>query len=53
VVYKKQDIPDDLNYKKNVRIGDIVLVAKLGYAMYAKKQKIDWKVNSKPIFLFI
>jgi hypothetical protein len=47
VVYKKQDIPDSLNYKNNVRIGDIVLVSQPGYAIYVKKQEIDWSVNSE------
>ncbi len=49
-VYKKKDIPEELHYKHNVRIGDIVIITKLGYGVYLKNQTINWKINS--IFFF-
>jgi len=45
-VYKKDELPEELHYKNNGRIGDIVLVAKLGHSMYVNTQAIDWKVNN-------
>ncbi|CAF4823738.1 unnamed protein product, partial [Rotaria magnacalcarata] len=30
-VYKKSQIPDEYHYKSNVRIGDILIVGKIGY----------------------
>ena len=34
-VYIKEAIPDDLNYKNNIRIGDLIAVAKLGFTISA------------------
>lgn len=44
--YKKDEIPKGLNYKYNVRVGDIVIVAKIGYAVFINKQPVDWSLNS-------
>ena len=44
-VYMKSDIPDDLHYKLNVRIGDMIIVTKVEYAVYINKQNIDWNLN--------
>lgn len=46
-IYKKADIPDNLNYKNNVRIGDLLIVANLGHAIYINNQTINWTINSK------
>ena len=32
-VYKAEDIPEELHVKNNVRIGDILVVAKIGYML--------------------
>lgn len=48
--YKKHEVPDELYYKDNVRIGDIVIVTKLGHAVYINNEPIDWTVTSKPEF---
>ncbi|CAF0741783.1 unnamed protein product [Brachionus calyciflorus] len=45
-VYKKDEIPESLRYKYNVRIGDMILVSHLGYAMYLKKIPIDWTLTN-------
>jgi len=44
-VYKKEDIPERLHYKNNVRIGDIVIITRLGYGVYINNQTINWKIN--------
>lgn len=42
-VYKKEDIPESLNYKKNVRTGDLLLVAHLGYVIFLNSsESINW-----------
>ena len=42
-VYKKEDIPKTLNYKKNVRTGDLLLVARLGYVIFINSsESINW-----------
>lgn len=47
-VFKKEEIPDGLHYKSNVRIGDIVIVAKLGYTIWKEPNPdVDWKITSK------
>lgn len=45
-VYKRDEIPDDLKYKHNVRLGDIIIVTHIGYALYINNQTVDWKINS-------
>lgn len=45
-VYMKEEIPDELHYKNNVRIGDILLVAHINHSIYINNQTIDWTVNS-------
>lgn len=47
--YKKEEIPDMLKYKDNVRVGDILIVTKLGYAVYINNQTINWTVTSNRI----
>jgi hypothetical protein len=45
--YKKAEIPDNLHYKNNVRNGDILIVAKLGYIIFLNKnQSTNW-IQSK------
>ena len=48
MVYKKAEIPDSFHYKNNVRVGDILLVAKLGYQILIDKSKdtIDWSIHA-------
>jgi predicted AlkP superfamily pyrophosphatase or phosphodiesterase len=46
-VYKKDELLDSFHYKNNVRIGQIVIVAHLGYVIYINNQTIDYSVNSK------
>ncbi len=46
-VFKKQDIPDDFHYKNNVRVGDILIVAKLGFSIFLDNQTLDWSLTSK------
>jgi ectonucleotide pyrophosphatase/phosphodiesterase family protein 5 len=45
-VYKKSEIPVSLYYKLNVRIGDLVIVTQIGYAVYINNQTVDWSVNN-------
>lgn len=45
-VYRKNEIPDQLKYKVNSRIGEIVIVAHIGYAIYVNKIPIDWNLTS-------
>jgi hypothetical protein len=48
IVYKKHDIPDSLNYKQNVRVGDILLIAKLGYTIHlTQAETINWSLTSE------
>lgn len=48
IVFKKADIPDALHYKNNVRIGDLVIIAKLGYTIVVDKElEVDWKNHRK------
>jgi ectonucleotide pyrophosphatase/phosphodiesterase family member 5 len=42
--YKKTEIPEQLHFKNNVRVGDIMIVAHLGYTIFFKNDSIDWKV---------
>lgn len=44
-IYKKKDIPEHLHYKENVRIGDLVIITKIGYGVYINKQNINWTIN--------
>ena len=46
-VYKKEEIPEYLHYKNNVRIGDLLIVANLGHAIYINNQTINWTINSR------
>lgn len=46
-VYLKEDIPEKYHYKRNVRVGDILIVANLGYGIYFAKD-LD-KLQSKLI----
>lgn len=45
-VYKKEEIPDELHYKNNVRVGDILLVAHINHSIYINNQSIDWSINN-------
>jgi len=52
-VFKKEEIPEGLNYKKNVRTGHLVLIARLGYVMFLNSsESINWDYIRKFIFLF-
>lgn len=44
-VFKKKDIPEHLHYKKNVRIGEIVIITKIGYGVYINNQYVNWTIN--------
>lgn len=33
-VFKRDEIPDYFNYKHNVRVGDLLVAASLGYTIY-------------------
>ena len=46
-VYKKEEFPDDLHYKKNVRFGDLLILADVGYMMYLKQNDSDNHFPSK------
>lgn len=46
-VYKKEEFPDDLHYKKNVRFGDLLILADVGYMMYLKQNDSDNYFSSK------
>jgi len=45
-VYKKNDIPESLHYKNNVRIGDLIVVTKIGHALYITNQTVNWTLNN-------
>jgi hypothetical protein len=45
-VYKHDEIPESLRYKYNVRLGDMVIITHIGYAVYINNQTVDWKINS-------
>jgi hypothetical protein len=36
-VYLKEDVPEELHIKNNVRSGDIMIIAKLGYLLFPSK----------------
>lgn len=44
-IYKKHEIPEHLHYRDNVRIGDLVIITKIGYGVYINNGTIDWKIN--------
>ncbi len=44
-IFKKHEIPDHLHYKNNVRIGDLVIITKLGYGVYVNSQRVNWTIN--------
>jgi hypothetical protein len=51
-VFKKEEIPEGLNYKKNVRTGHLVLIARLGYVMFLNSsESINWDYIRKFIFI--
>jgi len=45
-VYKKQEIPENLHYKNNARIGDLIVVTHIGHAVYVNNQTVNWTVNN-------
>jgi ectonucleotide pyrophosphatase/phosphodiesterase family protein 5 len=45
-VYKKADIPNNLHYKLNVRIGDFLIITKIGHSVYVNTIQIDWKLTN-------
>ena len=51
--FYKKDIPVELNYKNNQRIGDFVLISESGYSVYVQKQDINWTVTSNEKSNFI
>jgi predicted AlkP superfamily pyrophosphatase or phosphodiesterase len=44
-IYKKHEVPEHLHYKNNVRIGDLVIITKVGYGVYINNGTINWKIN--------
>lgn len=51
-VYKKESIPEQYNYKHNVRVGDIFLVTNIGYAVYVNQENVNWTINSIKFFKY-
>lgn len=49
-VYKHDEVPQDLHYKNNPRVGDIVVVAHIGYSLQPHQDSIDWSVHSMAKF---
>jgi hypothetical protein len=35
IVYKREDIPSELRIKNNVRVGDLMVIAKIGYTLWS------------------
>lgn len=48
-VYKHNEIPSNLHYKTNSRIGDIVIFAHIGYSVYLNNQTDTYKTLSKTV----
>jgi hypothetical protein len=47
-VYRKNEVPDRLNYKNNNRIGPIVMFGDVGYEIFRQnKEKFNWNSWSK------
>jgi tellurite resistance-related uncharacterized protein len=47
-VYRKNEVPDRLNYKHNNRIGPIVMFGDVGYEIFRQnKEKFNWNSWSK------
>ena len=47
-IYKKDEVPDRLNYKNNVRIGPLVMFGNVGYEIFKTgRAKFDWNSWSK------
>lgn len=44
-VYRKHEIPEHLHYKNNVRIGDLVIITKIGFSVYINNVTINWDIN--------
>jgi len=40
-VYRAEDAPKELKFKKNLRIGEIVLIAAFGYHIHITKEGSD------------
>jgi hypothetical protein len=49
-VYLKKDIPDSLHYKNNIRTGDLLVVAHLGYVIFKTNAEADSAHISKVDF---
>ena len=50
-VFKKKDIPEKLHYQNNVRTGDLLLIARIGYVIFVdNNKKINWTRIRKIIF---
>jgi len=45
-VLTKHEVPKHYHYKKNIRIGDIVIITKLGWGVYIEKHAINWTINN-------
>jgi hypothetical protein len=45
-VYKRDEVPDHLRYKNNIRLGDLIIVTHIGHAVYINNQTVDWTTNS-------
>jgi hypothetical protein len=52
-VFKRNDVPKNLNYKNNVRVGDLVIITHVGYSVYINTTEIDWDLNRIKIILQI
>jgi hypothetical protein len=39
-IYRKTEMPERYHYKHNARIGDVIIVGKLGYYAYMRSVKI-------------
>jgi hypothetical protein len=51
-VFKKEDFPTDLHYKNNIRVGDIIVVAELGYMVIKSRPFTVYLSMTHSFFLF-
>ena len=46
-VYKKNEIPEDMHYKNNIRVGDMIIVAKIRHSVYVNNISVNWTLTSE------
>lgn len=51
MVYKREDIPKELNIKDNKRVGDIMVIAEPGYMLMKPNESYKMGITTLPTLL--